>query len=497
MSLASRVAARHLGQGLALRVATRYVEAFQFETDKEREKYLKEHPGADPSRHTVKKQKGAPGKAQPPPKPKKPGVPAPEVPQGKPPGEHPEEKPPGEHKTEPPEKKPPQGEHPEEKPGEHPETPKKKVVETLKGLSRGALNFLKKAPEGVKKFFQDDAHRRTVLMKLHSAIGRAPGKMAQNLIKTAKEEVHEFKTAGEGVKASLSGKKMSKHQKHAVRTVAIHMGITAAAAALSATGLTAGLAFAAKAMARHVALKSVHRTFEHLHTASELHHIGHGILELMDKFASKTAAGEDDPEQVLAAIVMKSVQEELANMSEDDLREMLEHMAKSGAGQMKEAADTTPPGEKLADLCEQAETVHKALRTMIRAFPQVLKEAGHVLDSQTLVWQDAFIPYWRKMDASLQALTSIDDEIEGVYLSLPRNKMALQTMANVARDATADRLIPKTARIEFAFGNPQFQDGRIAYHVDRLKKWAEAFETWNEKSIEVLHQTARKARRSV
>jgi len=481
-------------QGLALRVAARYVESFQFDTDKERERYLKEHPGADPSRHTVKKQKGAPGKGQPPPKPKAPVAPG--APEKKAPGGHGEEKPGGK----PPEKKP-HGE-PEEKDhgepeGKHEAPPKKKFVETLKGLSRGAANLLKKAPEEVKRFFQDDAHRRTVLMKLHSAIGKAPGKMAQNLIKTARDEVHEFKAAGEGVKAAISGKKMSKHQRHAIKTVTIHMGITTAAAALSATGLTAGLAFAAKAMARHVALKSVHRTFEHLHTASELHPIGHGILELMDKFASRTAAGEEDPEQVLAAIVMKSVQEELANMSEDDLREMLEHMAKSGAGQMKEAADARPPGQKLADLCEQAETIHKSLRGMIRQFPKILQEAGHVLDSQTLVWQDAFIPYWRKMDAALQALTSIDDEIEGVYLGIPKNKVALSTMANVARDATSDRLIPKTARIEFAFGNPQFQDGRIAYDVDRLKTWATAFEDWNEKSIGLLHQTARKALRSV
>lgn len=494
--IASRVVSRHRSQGLALRVASRYVEAFEFDTEKERARYLKEHPKADPSRHTVKKQQGKPEKVTPPPKPGKPGTPPPLPEQkAKPPQEVPPEKGP---------EKQPHGEVPEE--GEHgeegkPEAPKpkeplkKQIVEGLKGLSKGALNLLKKAPGAVKKFFQDDAHRRGVLMKLHSSIGNAPGKMAQNLINTAKNEVHEFKAASEGVQAALSGKKLSKHQKAAIKAVTIHMGVTATAAALSATGIGAGLAFAAKAMARHIALKSVHRVFEHLDTASELHHIGHGVLELMGKFASEEQA--QDPDQVLAAIVMKAVQEELANMSEDDLQAMLEQMAKSGAGMTKEAA--LPPGAQLADLCEQAETVHKGLRTMIRTFPQVMKESEQ-LEGQSLVWQDPWVAFWGRLETPLASLESIDEAIEGIYLS--PIKPALQTMANVARNATSDRLMPQKARIEYAFGNPQFREdsdgkSRIAYSVDRIKTWANEFEGWIEDSIEMLHQTARKARRSV
>lgn len=488
---------------LAHRVAARYVEAFAFDTEKELQRYLKEHPGADPARHTVKKgppKKAPPGKepeAPPKPKQEKPVAPKkgpPPLPQQKP-----QQKP---QQGKKPEQVKPEHGKPEEHEGEaqpelHPAG--RKFVDTLKGLSTGAANLLQKAPKAVQKFFGDEAHRRNVLMGLHSAVAKAPKQFASNLVETAKHEVHEFKAAADGVKAALSGKKMTRHHRQAIKAVTIHMGVTATAAALSATGIGAGLAFMAKSIARHVALKSVHRVFGHLDSAAEYHHIGHGLLELLDKVASDkqgpVPAGKD-PEKVLAAIVMKAVQEELANLSEEDLRTMLEQAAKGqGQGQVKKAA--LAEGQLLADLCDQAETVHKAMRSMIREFPAVLKEAGYADEGQTLVWQDAFIPYWKKIEASLQSLLSIDDEIEGIYLSIPVNKMALETLANVARDATADRLIPQKARIEFAFGNPHFQDGRIAYRADRLATWAEAFEGWVEKSVEMLHQTARKARRSV
>jgi len=39
---------------LTLRVAARYLRAIEFPTDKARKEYLHEHPGADPSKHTVK-----------------------------------------------------------------------------------------------------------------------------------------------------------------------------------------------------------------------------------------------------------------------------------------------------------------------------------------------------------------------------------------------------------------------------------------------------------
>ena len=53
--LAGRVAKRYLEQALVYRVAARYMRAMEFPTPEALKKYLKEHPHADPARHTVKK----------------------------------------------------------------------------------------------------------------------------------------------------------------------------------------------------------------------------------------------------------------------------------------------------------------------------------------------------------------------------------------------------------------------------------------------------------
>jgi hypothetical protein len=460
---------------MATRVASRYVEAFEFSSPKEREKYLKEHPKADPARHTVKQEK-KPGKVEAPEEPK--AEVKPEEPSGK------------EHKQPPPEKEP------EAKTKElYPAG--RKVVDALKGLSKGAQAFLQSSPAGVKKFFQDEGHRRKVLQGLHAAIEKAPRKMAQRLVDTAKEEVHEFKMAGEGIRAAWNGKPLSKHQKKAIKKVAIHMGITVAAAALTATGVAAGLGVVAKSFARQIAMKSVAHVFEHVHVADELRHIVHGIADIAEKFAAQPT-----PSQVLAAVVMKSVQEELENFSDDDLKTLLESMAKKPL-RVKEAATPAPSGPVLADLCEEAETVQKGLRTWIRKFPQVLDQAQREavgLEDSGLVWQDRFVVYWRGLDNPMEILTDIDDKIEDVYFHATRK--AVQDLANQARNGTLDRLIPPKARIEYAFGNPQFRDrpdrkGHIAYEVSRLEEWAKAFENWTEESIGNLHQIARKSRRLV
>lgn len=461
---------------MTARVASRYVEAFEFSSPEEREKYLKEHPKADPARHTVKQEK----------KPGKPKIPEKE--EGRPEAKSEE---PVEKGQKPPEQDPEESEEKERIPTG------RKVVDALKGLSKGALAVLQSSPAGVKKFFQDESHRRKVLQGLHAAIEKAPRKMAQRLVDTAKEEVHEFKTAGEGIRAAWNGKPLSKHQKKAIKKVAIHMGITVAAAALTATGVAAGLGVVAKSFARQIAMKSVANVFEHVHVADELRHIVHGIADIAEKFAAQPT-----PSQVLAAVVMRSVQEELENFSDEDLKAILESMARKPP-QIKEAAAPAPNGPVLADLCEEAETVQKGLRAWIRKFPQVLDQAQREavgLEDSGLVWQDRFVIYWRGLDNPLESLTAIDEKIEDVYFHATRK--AVQDLANQARNGTLDRLIPPRARQEYAFGNPQFRDrpdrkGHIAYEISRLEEWARAFENWTEESIGNLHQIARKARRLV
>ena len=185
--------------GLALRVAARYQRSYEFPSPEALKKYLHDHPDADKSKHTVKK-----------------------------PGEH--------------EKKEPEGDEDKGKDkkehGEHEKKPKTSWKYLMKGLSSKALSFVKSAPDQVKKFVQDETFRSKALMAAHKAITEAPKKLVQNAWDAAKEEVEEFKEAGEGVKAWMTGKPMSKHQKKAFRKVAIHVAIATTAGALGAGGST-------------------------------------------------------------------------------------------------------------------------------------------------------------------------------------------------------------------------------------------------------------------
>jgi len=443
VGLPERILARYQAQDLPRKVAARYFEAFEFPTDEAREKYLKEHPGADPSKHTVNETEKALAKTD----------------------------------------------------EAQPEKKKPSFLDKLKGVSEAARAALKKAPEAARKFFTDENHRRKVLQDLSKTMDEAPGKYAKKLIETAKHEVHEFQEAGSAVRDVLNGKKLSDEQKKAVKTVAIHMGITLTAAALGTSGVLAGLAFTGKALAKHIALKAAARSLGHMHTMGELGHIGEGVAGILDKFAATKE--EHDPDEILAALVLRSVKEELANLDEEDLAEIMNSLAEAPT---KKAAIPVPD---LMPLLEQAEGVLKRFRAWIRTFPQVLHKAQQEavnLDESGLVWQDQFGPYWKESDPMFEVLASIDEQIEGIWLKSDR--AAVQTLANLARGVTSEPALPRKARLEYAFGNPQFRDhpdrrGHIAYEISRLEEWARAFENWTEDSLGILRETIRKARRLV
>lgn len=503
------------------KAASRHVEAFEFSSPEELKRYLKDHPEADRAKHTVKKQK--PTGKQPPPKGEHEPAPA----EGK-------AQEPGAKKKPPP--LPPQKAAPQEQGGHEPEAegkPKGSILKRLQGLSSGAMAAFKAAPAGAKKFFEDEGHRKAVLGKIGKAILGAPKEYKTKLIETAKHEVQEFKLAGQGIKTAFSGKPLSEKQKAAIKKVAIHMGITLAAASMGATGIAAGLGATASAMAKHIALKAATKSLGHLHMFQEAGHVGHGLLDLLSKFA---ADGKHNPDDVMAALVMQSVQDVLAEMDDDGLKSILEYMGKakpSGGTQPEQDEDTeeeapeadseepapkdesgpppddseeppppkakkvkTAAGQGLADLCEQAETVHKGLRSWIREFPQVLAKAQQeaVGLAEGLVWQDRLVDYWRDLDGPMRVLEAIDDRIE-FYPS--GGKLRVTYLINEARQVTWERGWPVKARIEYGFGKPQFIDNRIAYFVARLEEWADAFEKWNEESIQTLHQVARKAGRLV
>lgn len=203
--------------------------------------------------------------------------------------------------------------------------PKKSLKERLKDLSDKAKAFVKDAPKEVHKFLTDDAHRRKTLMDAHKAVENAPANVVKSVIKTVKHEVEEFKEAGAGVKAVLSGKKMNDHQKKALKAVAFHVGLTVVATALTVTGgPLAGLAAVGKSMAKHVAMKAASNAFGHLHVLEELGHVGHGIKHIVEKLAA-----EDDHEELLVKFVMALVAKELSKIDDDEVLEMAEDASKS------------------------------------------------------------------------------------------------------------------------------------------------------------------------
>lgn len=293
----------YLTKEAMIRVVGRYIErvGMEFETPQALKDYLRKHPQADPSKHTVKKQEK------------------------------------GEHKDE--EKGQGQGEHKEKK-----EEPKKSWKDRLKGLTDAATKFVTGAPKAVRQFIEDDSYRRTALMGAHKALTEAPEKIVDRVKETVKEEIKEFKEAGQGIAAVLKGGKMTKHQKAALKTVSFHLAIGIAAAALTASGPLSGAAVFAKGLARHIAAKSVSNALGHLHVLDEIGHIGHGVKHLLEHVASDAQKagspeavlaraiqaakkGEDlDPEKVMANFITACVAKELNRLSDDDVKEALNGM---------------------------------------------------------------------------------------------------------------------------------------------------------------------------
>lgn len=270
---------------VAHRVARRHV-AREFPTEKALEKYLKEHPDADKHKHKVVEHdehgKGEEGHAD---------------------SGH--------------------GEAEQEHGG---------MLSRLKGALKGLASKLKDAPAEAQKFVADPEHRKEALRKGVTALKKAPASYVKKLAKVAKSEAKEFKTAGQGLAAVIKGDKPSAEQKHAIKAVATHMAITVAAAVVTtATPVLATLAVG-KAMGTHMALKAATEVLGDLHVIEEAHHAGHGIGHVLSevlhhiRFAEQQAEDTDEkasPEELLAALVMKHVAEQMKDIDDDTLAEAM------------------------------------------------------------------------------------------------------------------------------------------------------------------------------
>lgn len=220
------------------------------------------------------------------------------------------------------------------------ESPKRSWKERVQGLGAKARDFVAKAPKEVKKFLEDDSFRRQTLQGVHKSLVEAPDKIVKNVVKTVKHEVHEYKTASHGISAAIRGKKMTSEQKKAVTTVATHLAIGIAAAALTSSGPLGAAGALIKGMSRHIALKAVSRALGHMHVLSEFGHIGHGVEGLMSHLASTgnpqvvlfryaeeaSKGGDPDTDEVFGNFITASVAKELENFDDDALDDSLGYL---------------------------------------------------------------------------------------------------------------------------------------------------------------------------
>jgi len=468
----------------AASLAARYKTGFEHSSEAERKRYLQKHPQADPSKHTVKapegkkpkQEEGGNGK-----KPKKP-----EEAGGKPEAKKKPEEAPAEHGAEHEQEGGGHGEHQEEGAPK----PKKNF---FKSLSEGARAFLSKTSKEAQKFVADPAHRKQVLGNAAQSIKKAPEAYAKRLVQTAKHEVHEFKEAGQALASIYKKQPLDHHQKKALKTVAIHMGIALTAAALGSTGVLAGAIALGKGMAQKIALKAAAKSLEKVHLVQEISHIGHGIHELMHFLASeeeaKPAGGAKvPPEEAFAILVMRNVIKELQNFSDEDMADVVEKAA--AKGQTKTASAPT----ELAPAFAKAKTALDAILSTLRVFPRILTAARS--EATTIgndrVWQERPVGVLRSIDATMAAITEADELFD-------KTALARGPLANIALDARSYLVVPRKATVEYAISDIDFatnpNTGRegISYSVGTLRDWASELEKWATAAkghLKVLEQKA-------
>ena len=286
--------------------------AKDFPTEKALQLYLRDHPKADPARHRVEKTEK---------KPKKETV---VLPQGK-----------GKKET----VVQPQGKgkdlpkDPKSKAEPEPKEEKTTWKDRFKGLSDKASRFAESLGKDSRKFLDDPEFRKAALKDAVVTIAKSPKVYAQNLVKVARHEQEHFMTAMSGVSTVLKGGKMSPEEKKALKTVAIHMAITAAAAAATGGSVLAMTGAFGKGIVRQIAVKAVVKVLENLHLLDEVGHIGYGLLDILHKIAADDPKAK--PEDKLAMLVLATVTKQFNDMDDDMIKAALEDAAE---GSDKEAS---------------------------------------------------------------------------------------------------------------------------------------------------------------
>ena len=259
--------ARYQDIRIAHRVLARYLYGTEFPSEEALKEYLHEHPGADPKNHSVVKPSGKDNNK------------------------------------------------------------KLSLKERLHSLSGKAKTFFESAPKTVQSFVHDPEARKEVTAKAAKALKDASGKVVKGALHHIKHEAEEWKVASQGVHAVLTGKDLSKEQKHAMRNVAIEIALTVTVTALTG-GVTAGATGMLKKtalsyverLAKKIALNAVSDGLGNLATLQHLYHGAHGAAHLLSGLLTKLADEDKKPseEEILGYWVAGLVAKQLEKGISDD-----------------------------------------------------------------------------------------------------------------------------------------------------------------------------------
>lgn len=153
--------------------------------------------------------------------------------------------------------------------------------------------------------------------------------------------------------------------------------------------------------------------------------------------------------------------------------------------------------QSLAQALAGTLAVHEDMGSWVRQFPQTLRQAQAAakgLDGKW-VWQSDVLEFLQRFDTYY--LPQLQDQ-EKALEDLWSTSSPLKDIAGVALKATREptgraQLTHATNDFKF-FSGPDGQDA-MAYPIDGLKEWAQAFGAWVESSKKLLRDLGRKAQR--
>lgn len=215
--------------------------------------------------------------------------------------------------------------------------------------------YVEDAPWAVARFLSDKEHRDKHLATASEAVKNFPRKATLRLWDTAVGEAEEAKHAISAIGKYATGKKVDDEEKHALKTIATHIGIGITGRALHASGLGLPLAVAS-GVAKFIAIKALSKTLSKLETAEHAAGAAVGAVHAVQakasalsglaKLARHAFEGSDmkdneskvlseatSPKQILKFLKLfaAEIASEIKNITPEDLAKITNEVAKEAA----------------------------------------------------------------------------------------------------------------------------------------------------------------------